>query len=278
MKVNFIQIIFLLQLLQIELKDNITGINSSKTYKNKNISEIIELNDSNFDLVIRNGNYNRWIILFYIELCYHCHRAREILNKIIKSKNYKEINNIKFASIEVNNNTKTNIRFNASEVPQIILVENNTMLEFESFVNERNLVNFIETNFNNATKYLKPFPKRNYLKYYYLMLENSFSNVLDQLNNFINGKKTNFQFNVIAFILGYIILCFILWTFVIYGIMKCFDTKKNNIENKNEIKKIMEENKEKEIEENESEEEDNNYYYNKKRNKKDKKKKKYKRN
>ena len=237
MNIIFLELIFLFQLISVELKEKDIYDNSSKSNNKNEKIEILELNDSNFDLVIQNGKKNRWLILFYLETCYHCSRARTIINRILEFKEYKIINNIKFASIEVENNTKANIRFNVSQVPYIILVENNTMIEFDNYANEKNLINFIETNFTNVTNELKPFPTRNIFKYYYKKFDNSLAFVIDGINTYLKSKNINFKFNAITFILSYIILCFIFWMVVIYGFMKCFSKKKtpkkNLVYNKN---------------------------------------------
>ena len=187
MNIIFLELIFLFQLISVELKEKDNYDNSSKSNNKNEKIEILELNDSNFDLVIQNGKKNRWLILFYLETCYHCSRARTIINRILEFKEYKIINNIKFASIEVENNTKANIRFNVSQVPYIILVENNTMIEFDNYANEKNLINFIETNFTNVTNELKPFPTRNIFKYYYKKFDNSLAFVIDGINTYLKS-------------------------------------------------------------------------------------------
>ena len=233
MNIIFIEIIFLFQLILVELKEKDIHANSSNTYNKEDKMELLELYDSNFDLVIQNGKKNRWLILFYLETCYHCSRARTVINRILEFKEYKNINNIKFASIEIEKNKKANIRFNISQVPNIILVENNTMIEFDNYANEKNLINFIETNFTNVTNELKPFPARNIFKYYYKEFGNSLTYVLEEVNNYLKSKNINFKFNAITFILCYTILCFIFWMIVIYGFMKFCSLKSKKKEQKN---------------------------------------------
>ena len=224
MNIIFIQIIIFLI---VELKgDNIESNISAE------IIEILEINDSNFDSIIQNGNNNRWLILFYLETCYHCYRARRLLNTILELKKYKEINNIKFASIEVKKNSKANIRFNITKVPYIILVENNTMLELDSYSNEKNLINFIETNFNNVTKDLIPFPTLNILQYHYILFINSLNSITDIINDYLESKNLNFKFNLLTLILAYILFCFILCYSIVYIYFKCLNSKKNNLNKK----------------------------------------------
>jgi glutaredoxin len=263
------------------------------------VPEVIELNDSNIDSTIKDGIYNRWLILCYLETCYHCKRARQVLNDILESGNYPVINNIKFAQIEVHKNIKSNIRFNISKVPHIILVENNTMYELELYPSEKNLLNFIGTDFRNVTKDIMPFPHMNIFKYYYAIFDNSVSEIVKKINDFLKTKNIFFEFNSFTFILSYVVLCSAISIIFIFSIMKCFTPKKNKnkikklqIKNENdrekvkkkenkgeknnieseEIKKIREEEKEKEMKDTiikKGEKENNN-----KENKKEKKKKK----
>jgi len=285
MNFNFILILLFLSLLQVKLKDsiNISHINSTKEHEMDEIAEVIELDDSNFDSIIQDGINNRWFILFYLETCYHCYRAKEVLNRILELRDYQIVNNIKFAEIEINRNSKTDIRFNISGTPYIIIVENNTMYELDLYPNEKNLINFIGIDFRNVTKDLKPFPHINILKYHFILFKNTLSFFVDKLNEFLENKKINFKFNILTFILGYIIICFAIWATVIYLVLKCTDSKKVNIKKNNlekktnskikedkynndntgdseEKKKIKEEEKEKEIKgsiNNENNKEDN---------------------
>ena len=253
MNVNLIVLLFLSQLIYVELKENNTNTttNSSEMNTNETIPEIMELYDSNFDQVIQNGNNNRWLILFYLQTCYHCYRARTVLNRILELRDYKVINNIKFASVEVGINTKCDVRFNISGVPYIILVENNTMYELELYANEKNLIRFIETDFKNVTNELKPFPHMNILKYYYTLFYNSINYAAELINNFLNSKNINFKFTALTLFLSYILLCFAFCFSIIYLATKCTNSQKNNKiknnsekknENNDDEKKVLNEN------------------------------------
>ena len=235
MKVIFIHLIFFFQiLLNIKSKEN---INETEQLENKTekIEQVLDLDDSNFDSIIQNGKYNRWLIIFYLETCYHCYRARSVLNRILELRDYQNINNIKFASVEVEKNSKCNDRFKITQVPYIILVENGTMIEFDSYANEKNLINFIGTNFTNITNDLKSFPSFNLLKYYYHIFENSIDYVVQEINNFLESNNINFKITPLTLVLSYIVFCFIIWSLVIFIVLKYFDKKKNNTKkNENE--------------------------------------------
>lgn len=305
MNVHFILILILLSLIKVEFIDinDTTFIPKFTENQEKDtIPKMIELNDSNIDSIIKDGIYNRWFILCYLETCYHCQRARQVLDDILESGNYPVINNIKFAQIEVQKNIKSNIRFNISKVPYIILVENNTMHELELYPSEKNLLNFIGTDFRNVTTDIKPFPHMNIFKYYYAIFDYSVSEIVKKINDYLKAKNIFFEFNSLTFILSYVILCSAISILLISAIMKCFTSKKNKnkinklqIKNENdrekekdkekendntnnnsieseEIKKVREEEKEKEKKDAiiKKEEKDNNNRENKKEKKKKK--------
>ena len=237
MNVHFILILILLSLIKLEFKDinDTTYIPKFTENREKDaVPEMIELNDSNIDSIIKDGIYNRWFILCYLETCYHCQRARQVLDDILESGNYPVINNIKFAQIEVQKNIKSNIRFNISKVPYIILVENNTMYELELYPSEKNLLNFIGTDFRNVTTDIKPFPHMNIFKYYYAIFDYSVSEIVKKINDYLKTKNIFFEFSSLTFILSYVILCSAISILLISAIMKCFTSKKN----KNKINKI----------------------------------------
>ena len=263
MNVLFILILILLLLIQVELIEINNTIYIPESTENQEkyaVPEVIELNDSNIDSTIKDGIYNRWLILCYIETCYHCKRARQVLNDILESGNYPVINNIKFAQIEVHKNIKSNIRFNISKVPHIILVENNTMYELDLYPNEKNLINFIGTDFRNVTKDIRPFPHMNIFKYYYAIFDNSVTEIVKQINDYLKTKNIFFEFNSLTFILSYVILCSAISIIFISTIMNCFSPKKNkNKINKPQIKNENDREKKKVKEkENNSENKNNN--------------------
>ena len=94
-------------------------------------SKIHELNDITFDYIIRDGKIYRWFIIFYSRSCGHCKRAKKEISKIFET--YNNISNLRFAQIEAYQNTVTNIRFNISGVPYMILVENGSDLSRKWF-------------------------------------------------------------------------------------------------------------------------------------------------
>ena len=158
-----VQIFLFLFLFIFELNEAI-NTNTKSLSKKEQKSEIITLNDNNFNSLVKDGKDNRWLIIFFFESCYHCKRALQILNNILYKNQFNSINNIKFGKIDILINTKINFRFNITEVPFIALIENNSMIELDLYPNENNLLNFIELNYSKW-KNRKNVPKNNILNY-----------------------------------------------------------------------------------------------------------------
>ena len=253
---KLILIIFLIQFIYIELKEDYSDLDLSKTNKAEGQNELLELNDSNFDSTIQNGNNNRWLILFYLQTCYHCTRALDILNTTLELQEYENINNIKFASIEVSKNPKSSVRFNITKIPYIILVENKTMFELDSYVSEQKIFDFIQTNFTDVANDLKPFPQYSFIKYCYVMFANSMYFALDKCNSFLESKNVKFRFNLITLILSYLVFCFISSFILVRITRKCFKKAKNK--KKDEKNNLNEDNNKNELDKNTNETNGNN--------------------
>ena len=194
-----VQISLFLLLFKFELND-VINTNKNSQSKKEQKSEIITLNDNNFNSFVKDGKDNRWLIIFFFESCYHCKRALQVLNNILYKNKFKSINNIKFGKIDITINTKINFRFNITEVPFIALLENNSMIELDLYPNENNLLNFIELNYSKW-KNKRNIPKNNILKYYYLSMDKSISDFVNNINNFLKSKNIDYSMNPLIFIL-----------------------------------------------------------------------------
>ena len=179
-------------------------------------SKIHDLNDLFFDYMIRDGKIYRWFILFYSKTCGHCMRAKREIKKVFEE--LKSNDSLRFAQIEAYDNTMTNVRFNITGVPYIIIVENNTMHELDLYPNYENLKKFIFTNFSEVKDELKPFPKK--VRFHYVawvIFKQTLDSVTASVNKFLTKKNIKIQFNPYAFILT------VLLTIVIccIGCVKC---------------------------------------------------------
>ena len=232
-----VQIFFFLLQFNIEINE-VLNTNKNPQLKKEQKSEIIILNDNNFHTFVKDGRDNRWLIIFFSESCYYCNRAIQILNNILYKNQFKSVNNIKFGKIDISINTKINFRFNISEVPYIALIDNNSMIELNLYPNEKNLLNFIESNLSQWKNKLN-IPKNNLLKYYYMSFDNSISIFVNNINNFLKSRHINYSMNSIVFILLYIVLCIIFWTIIFKGCIICIiccghkkkEDSNNNINN-----------------------------------------------
>ena len=215
--------LFLIFLGKIILKEE--GKNNTKKEETKKYDEekgyfspdkIYELNDLLFDDFIREGKIYRWFIIFYSKTCGHCRRARKEIQKVFQD--LKHDDTIRFAQLEAYDNTMTNVRFNISGVPYIILVENNTIYELELFPNYDNLKNFILTIFSEVKDELKPLPVK--VKFHYVawvIFKQTVESIGNGINNYLNKKGIKKRFN------PFLILSAILLTIVLccFGMIKC---------------------------------------------------------
>ena len=254
MNIILIQILVAFQFLRVNLSISKNAQDLIKNKEKEEIEELVDLNDSVFDSIIQNGNNNRWIILFYLDYCIHCARAKKILNQILKSKIYTNVNNIKFGSVDIENNQKTKIRFNVSKVPNIILVENNNYIEYDLYVNEKNIVEFIRINFTNNTNGIKPFPKYNIFKYFFALFENSLIIVTEEANKYLESKNIKIKLTSLQIILIYIFICFFFSILIIFSVQKFFKIKMDKlIKNKKKYTKVKEIGKVNDLNENKNE-------------------------
>ena len=179
-------------------------------------NKIYDLNDMIFDYMIREGKIYRWFILFYSKTCGHCRRARKEINKVFED--LKTNKTLRFAQMEAYDNTLTNVRFNITGVPYIILIENNSILELDLFPNYENLKNFISTNFSEVKEELKPLPKRVKFTYVaWVIFKQTLDSITEGFNNLLKRHNINIKFNPLTFVitvLTTIILCCV-------GMVKC---------------------------------------------------------
>ena len=223
--------------------------------------KIYELNDISFDYIIRDGTIYRWFIIFYSRSCGHCRRAKKEISKIFND--YKNISNLRFAQIEAYQNIMTNVRFNISGVPYMILIENDSIYEMELFPNYENLKDFIFTNFSDVEDELKPIPKKVKFAYVaWLILKQNLDELTNNINKFLKNRNIKFQFNTLGFVI--LLICFIILT--CWGIIHiCLKFCCSDEDIAIEIKKLEEhfnkvnESKEEEKKENNEQEEDEEY-------------------
>ena len=166
--------------------------------------EIYELSDGNFDIVIQNGNNYRWFVLFYVSTCGHCRRAKKEIKAVFDKKEYSS--NLRFAQIETQSNVMTSIRFNITQIPYIVLMENNTMIEMIKYPNQNNIIDFIKTNFSNNTEdEILPIPVRPAFYYIaYVMLKEATDSLRMYIMRFLHSKGYDFEIKSYHLIIGFV--------------------------------------------------------------------------
>ena len=237
---------------------NITNISFNQD-DNENVTnkEIFSLNDLTFDMVLQNGNFFKWFVILYSETCGHCEHARRELRKIFAQ--YKNSTTIRFAEIEINRNPMTNMRFDIEGVPYIFLLQNNSIYEMDLYPSQKNLIQFIATDFKDVEKELKPFPPMVPIyKFGWQIIKNIFNWVTTGVNELLLDNGYDFQFTPLLLVFSFFMvfggIC-ILEYFCCLRFCPDEDQKKANIKKTKKIVKI--EKIEKEDEEEEKEEKDN---------------------
>ena len=232
------------------LKGNSTIPNDTSKIPN----DIFSLNDLTFDMVLRGGNFYKWLVILYSETCGHCEHARREIRKIFQE--YKNSTSIRFAEIEINKNHLTNMRFDIEGVPYIFMLQNESIYELDLFPNQKNLKKFIETDFNEVEEELKPFPK---MVPFYQIAFVVLGNILRAITNMVNDMLFDFgyeyEFTPMILIISFIGFIAFICILEFYCCAKfCPDEdkpkrkkrKKRNIDKKEEEKRKEEERKKEE--------------------------------
>ena len=215
-------------------------------------NKIYELNDTSFDLVLQEGNIYRWLILFYSDSNTNCTKAKKEIENIFNS--YKDINELKFAQMNIEENIMTNIRLNITEVPYIILLENDTIYEMNSTLSYENLDDFIFTIFSEVKEDLKTLPEKVSKSYIqYIRYKQKLDTYVNEFNQFLFDLGIKIHLNLLGFII-FIVCCIIIFYFslkIIYKYWCCsfsdetileleqledeFNKRKDEIENEEKI-------------------------------------------
>ena len=105
--------------------------------------------------------------------------------------------------MEAYDNSLTNVRFNITGVPYMILVQNNTMYELDLFPYFDNLKNVVNTNFSEVKDELKPLPIK--VRFHYVawvIFRQTLESITNSFNQLLNKKGIKIKFNPYAFIIS----------------------------------------------------------------------------
>ena len=210
----FLTILLLIK--KLNLKTNNSHFN--KEFLN---DKIYELSDMTFEDTINAGKYYKWCLIFYLKTCGHCKRAKNARDKIFKKVTDPKL---RFAQLETEENMITNLRFNITGVPYIVLIEDNKMLELEKYPNEENLLNFCQSNFSDFEKEIVPYPKPIGMgKVSWIIFRETINGLVQQINYYLKKYGINHQMNFNEFII-LVILFLIVGGFLEYYILSmCFN-------------------------------------------------------
>ena len=103
----------------------------------------------------------------------------------------------------------SNMRFNIEGVPYIFILQNNTMYLMDSYPSQKNLNKFIEMDLGLfLPEEKRPFPpKVQFKQYWWDNLKNSFNDLTNNVNDFLNDHGIKYEFTpFILFIIGIITL------------------------------------------------------------------------
>lgn len=185
-------------------------------------SHIIDINNSNIDATIQYGVFHRWLIIFYAGTSKFCKQVKSMLDKIIEDKNYINKNDIRFASLDIDYNLQTQIRFNITGVPLIVMVENNEMITYDMFPTEQNLINFIQTENFSEYRNFKTFPARlKYDEFIKKLIVFTLNYYVKQINDFLKKKKIPFKFTNTSFLVYSISIISFLMVVSFIALIKC---------------------------------------------------------
>jgi len=145
------KILFLLEFIII-IKINCIEPLDKKVKKEKFISYFLNstietINDENFDLIIKGGKTNDFLILFTVKKCQICNQIIKLLEET--SEIYSNENsNLTFKKLDIIESGWTSLRFNLERLPNLIYVsqgkyaiypnENFTDLDVRNFIEDKN--------------------------------------------------------------------------------------------------------------------------------------------
>jgi len=108
---------------------------------------IQNITDTNIDSTVGDGYGSNWLLVFYLSNCQYCKNALSVLDSISKRQDIDNedfpLRNFKIGIIECNENNWSCMRFNISRVPYLVSLQNDKMFEFDYYVTEEKLLNFI---------------------------------------------------------------------------------------------------------------------------------------
>ena len=229
--------------------------------------DLIKVNDELFNKIISpkkigekiENSYNKllsrkikWLLIFYADNCLFCDKIIDRLNTdktLVKKIRQENKVNIGLINLDLFENIWINIRLNITRVPYIILIDNDTEInfrphiyEYKTYFDEYQIINFINENKNieDAIKIPDDFNNMNKIL---ILLNYIVNNVTyyfeNKLGNLLNWDK-NLSIVLLVFLL--IIIFYIIRLFLssIFNLLFRIFCKKKQKQKNNKITQIKE--------------------------------------
>ena len=94
------------------------------------------------------------------------------------------------------------------------------MIELNLFPDKKNILNFIETNFSNSSTKI-PIPKNRLFTYYYILIENFFSQYANKFSEILKLMNIDAESNLVAFLIINFIIFIVFWSILFRLCIKC---------------------------------------------------------
>lgn len=217
--------------------------------------EMFNLTEKNFDTEVSKMN-TKWFVVFYVDTCNYCKQTlKTITNDVLPD--YEDSKVYKFGKVDCNKEVWLALRFNITQIPYIVLIEDGKMFEFKEFATKEAVETFIEE--EKTIEDIIPMPKpMGFVVIMMKMLTESYYLMKETIQKFLDSKGINIKINDYMMIaLG--ILFFMSVLFIENEIinMCCMKKKKKGVQKEGEKGKEGEKKEEKKEEEKKENEKSN---------------------
>jgi hypothetical protein len=108
--------------------------------------ELHQINDGSINTLVGDGKgSNYWILMFYVEQCPYCKKAKDAFRLLAGRDELADESfaNLKIGQIDCTYNNWSCLRFNITRVPTVYLIEHEKLFEFKYLMNDENLLKFL---------------------------------------------------------------------------------------------------------------------------------------
>lgn len=185
-------------------------------------NDIIKLKANNFDLLTSKPN-TKWLIVFYERNCFLCQLTLNLIKETLIFE-YKDDNKMKFGSVNCDDNFFLSLRFNITQIPYIVLIENEKIYQFKNTINKDEIINFINRE-KGEEDLFKITPIFNLVKVVHLAGITAYYSMKHSL--YIMFKRLGINMKVNNYILICSLILLVLFAlFIVEGFINVFEKKK----------------------------------------------------